>query len=100
MREEEKKKKKRKKKRRRTSMDDIVLVTIVNGTGDLPSKFSGNALPEATMTNNIIEHLSTVDILKDHVVVVLVDDHLSHAADVGVVEEHGEGSLSESANLL
>jgi len=52
------------------------------------------------MANDIIEHLSTVDILKDHVVVVLVDDHLSHAADVGVVEEHGEGSLSESANLL
>jgi len=81
-------------------MDDVVLVTIVNSTGDLPGEFSGDALPEAAMANDIIEHLSTVDILKDHVVVVLVDDHLSHAADVGVVEEHGEGSLSESANLL
>jgi len=81
-------------------VDDVVLVALVDGTGDLAGKLSGDALTEAAMANNVIEHLAAVDILKDHVVVVLVDDHLSHAADVGVVEEHGEGGLAESADLL
>jgi len=38
------------------------------------------------MTDDVIEHLASIDILKDHVIVVLVDDQLSHAADVRMVE--------------
>jgi len=90
----------REEKKRRTSVGDVVLVTVVDGTGDLPGKLSGDALPEAAVADDVVEHLAAVDILKDHVVVVLVDDHLPHAADVGVVEEHGEGGLSERADLL
>lgn len=52
------------------------------------------------MTDDIVEHLATIDILEDHVVVVLVNNHLAHATDVGVVEKHRQGGLPERADLL
>ena len=52
------------------------------------------------MADDVVEHLASADVLEDHVIVVLVDDHLSHAADVRVVEEHGQRRLAESADLL
>lgn len=52
------------------------------------------------MADDIVEHLTAVDILENHVVVMLVDDHLAHAADVRVVKEHGERGFSERADLL
>ena len=39
------------------------------------------------MANNVIQHVPAVNVLKDHVIVVLVDDHLSHATDIWVVQE-------------
>ena len=52
------------------------------------------------MANNVVEHLTTVDILEDHVIVVLVNDHFPHAADVRVVKKHGKGSFPKSTNFL
>jgi len=49
------------------------------------------------VTDDVVEHLTTVDIFEYHVVMMLMDDHLTHAADVRVMEEHGEGGLTESA---
>lgn len=69
-------------------MDDIVLVAVVDGASNLPGKLPGNAFPQPTVTNDVVEHLAAVDILGDHIIMMLVDDHLAHAADVGVVEEH------------
>lgn len=37
------------------------------------------------MADNVVEHLAPVDILKDHIVVVLMDYHLAHAADIGMI---------------
>ena len=81
-------------------MDDVVLVAVVEGASDLPCKLAGYALAQSTMADDVIEHLASVDILKDHVVVMLMDDHFTHAADVGVVEQQGEGGLAESADFL
>lgn len=52
------------------------------------------------MTDDIIQHLSTVDVFEDHVVVVLVDDHFAHSTNIRVIEEHGEGSFAESSDFL
>ena len=67
-------------------MDDIVLVAIVEGAPDLAGKLAGYALAQSTVADDVIEHLASVDILKDHVIVMLVDNHFAHATDVGVVE--------------
>ena len=52
------------------------------------------------MADDVVEHLASADVLEDHVIVVLVDDHLPHTADIRVVEEHGQRRLAESADLL
>jgi hypothetical protein len=52
------------------------------------------------VADDVVEHLTAVDVLEHHVVVMLVNDHLTHTADVRMVEEHGESSLSESSNFL
>ena len=70
------------------SVDDIVLVAVLEGTPDLTSELSRHPLSKSTMADNVIQHLTSADILGDHIVVMLMDDHLAHAADVRVVEEH------------
>ena len=52
------------------------------------------------MTDNIIQHLTPIDVFEYHVVVMLVDDHFAHAANVGMVEEHGESRFANGTNFL
>lgn len=61
-------------------------MAILQRAPNLPREFSCDPFPKSSMRDDIVEHLSSAHILGDHVVVVLVDDHLAHAADVGVVE--------------
>ena len=70
-------------------MHDVVLVAVVERATNLPRELARNPFAEAAMADDVVEHLASADILEDHVIVVLVNDHLPHAADVRVVEEHG-----------
>lgn len=81
-------------------MDNIVLMTIINSAPDLSRKLPRNTLTQSAVTYNIVEHLSTVDVLEHHVVMMLVDNHLAHPTDVRVIEQHGESSFSESTDLF
>lgn len=40
------------------------------------------------MADDIVEHLAPIDILENHVVMVLMDDHLAHPAYVRVIQKH------------
>lgn len=52
------------------------------------------------MGDDIVEHLSPAHVLGHHVVVVLVNDHLTHAAYVRVVKQLGKSGLANRSNLL
>jgi hypothetical protein len=82
-----------------TSMDDVIPMTVLQRAPNLPGKLSCDSLPQPTMADDIIEHLTAVDVLENHVVVVLVHDHLAHAAYIWVMQEHGECSLAQSSDL-
>ena len=69
-------------------MNDIVTVAVLERTANLTCKLFRNAFPQSSMTNDIIEHLSSAHILKDHVIVACMYDEFTHAADVRVIEEH------------
>ena len=84
----------------RTSMHDVVLVAVVESAADLPCELARNALPEPSVADDVVEHLAPAHVLEDHVVVMLMRDHLAHAADVGVVQEHRQRRLAQSADLL
>ena len=70
-----------------TPMDDIVVMTITECTAYLPCKPSSCAFLEASMADDVVEHLATVDVLANHVIMMLMNDHLTHTTDVGMVEK-------------
>jgi hypothetical protein len=72
---------------RLTSVHDVILMTIIQGTANLPREFTSNSFFKPAMTNNVIQHLDVADIFKYHVIMVLMNDHLVHCTDVGMVEE-------------
>ena len=71
-----------------TPMDDIVVMTITECTTYLPRKLPGHAFLEAFVVDDVVEHLATIYVLENHVIIFLVNDHLAHAANVGMMEEH------------
>ena len=82
------------------AVDDVVSMAMIKRRRDLTRELPRNALAQSLVADDVVEHLAPADVLEDHVVVVLVDDHFTHAADVRVVEEHGQRRLAESADLL
>lgn len=66
-------------------MDHIIEMAIFQRTPDLSGELSGHAFPQSPVADNVVEHLPPVHILEHHVVVVLMDDHLAHSADIWVV---------------
>jgi hypothetical protein len=83
-----------------TAMDDIVPMAILQRTPYLPSKLSRHAFPQPSMADDKVQHLPSVDVLEHHVVVMLMDDHLTHTADIGMVKEQREGCFAECADLF
>lgn len=75
-------------------------MAVFEGAADLPRELAGRALAEPAVADDIVEHLATRDVLKDHVVVVGVDHHLGHATDERMMEEKDNGSLADRPDLL
>jgi len=71
-----------------TSMHNIIEMTIHQCTPYLPCELSCDTLAQTTMANDIVQHLTTIDIFRNHVIVVLMDYHLAHATDIGMVKKH------------
>ena len=66
-------------------MDHIIEMAVFQRTPDLSGKLSRHAFPQSPVADDVVEHLAAVHILEHHVVVMLMDDHLSHSADIGVI---------------
>jgi len=66
-----------------TLMDDIIMMTVTECTAYLSRKLSGRAFPEASMVGDVVEHLVTVNVLENHVIMMLMHHHLAHATGVG-----------------
>ena len=83
----------------KTSMNNGITVTIVQSAQDLSSKLSGVLLPELSMTNNIVEHLTAIDILKKEIKMALRDNDISHSADIRMSKQCNDCRLSDCANF-
>jgi hypothetical protein len=79
---------------------NIILVTIAQGTSDLPHEFTSNPFSTMAMTDEVIQHMGAIHILEDHVVMMLVNDHFTHAANVWMMEKHRDGGLTQGLNLI
>ena len=83
-----------------TSVNNIVLVTVIQRATYLPGELAGYSLPQPAMADDVVEHLASVDILEQHVPVVVCPDNIAHAADVRVVGQCDDCCFSCCADLL
>lgn len=83
-----------------TTMNHIIAVTIVECTANLARKLACDTFAQSTVADDVVEHLAAAHVLEDHVIMMLMDDHFAHAADVGMVEKHGQGGLADRPDLL
>lgn len=83
-----------------TPMHNIIFMTIIQCAANLPGEPPGDPLLQAAMGYNIIEHLPTLHVLENQVVVVLMSDHLAHAANMRVVEEERDGGFVSYTGFL
>ena len=84
----------------RTTVNDIIFMTVIQCTPNLPRKLPRHSLPESAMADDVVQHLPPVHVLENHIVVVLVDDHFAHAANIRMVKEHRKRSLTQRPDLL
>jgi hypothetical protein len=82
------------------AVDDAISVAIVEGTCNLPTELAGLLLLQLSVRDDVVQHLAPVDKLEQHVPVVVGPDDVFQAADMRVVKECHDGSLSCSSNLL
>lgn len=68
------------------SVDDAIAVTIIEGTCNLTAELSGLLLFQTTMCDDIVEHLTAIDIFEEHVPVIVSPLYISHAAYIWVIE--------------
>jgi len=68
-----------------TSVNNAVKMTIFQSRPYLPCKFPCYTFSQPSMTDYVVQHLPSINILEDHVVVVLMNDELSHAAYIRVI---------------
>lgn len=80
-------------------MDDGVSVTVVKSRGDLASKFPSMLLFEFAMGNDIVEHLSSVDVLQDHVIMMRQDHNFVQADNVWMMKDHHDRCLTNGPCL-
>ena len=82
------------------TMDDVVTMTILQSGANLSRELSCNPLTEATVRYYVVKHLTTVNVLEDHIIMVLVNDHLPHTTNVRVMQKKTKGSLANSSDLF
>ena len=83
-----------------TSMNDIIEMTILQRTPNLPRKLSRHPFSQSSVSDDIVQHMTSIDILENHIIVMLMDYHLSHATYMGMIKKHGKSGFSKSTNLL
>jgi hypothetical protein len=52
------------------------------------------------VADDVVQHLTSIDILENHIIVVLVNYHLSHATYVWMIKKHGKGGFAKSPDLF
>lgn len=81
-------------------MNDAVSVTVIKRTGNLAPEFPRLLLFQSAVGDNVIEHLASIDILEEHIPVVISTDDITHGTNIGVVEQRYDRSFARSPDFL
>lgn len=66
------------------SVDNAVAMAVVESARDLSAELPGLLLLKLAVRDDIVEHLAAVDVLEEHVPMVVGSDDIAQAADVRV----------------
>ena len=80
-------------------MHNGVTVAIVERTKDLSGKLACVFLSQFAVADDIIEHLSAIDILEEEIEVALCDDDIPHSANIWMSKQRDNGGFTDGPNL-
>lgn len=81
-------------------MNDVIPMAVIQRAANLPRELPSHSFAQAPMTDNVIQHLAAVDVFENHIIMVLVNDHLSHATDIRMVEKHRQRCFAKCSGLF
>ena len=64
---------------------DGISVAVIQSTSNLPAKFTRLLFLEPAMRDDVVQHLSAIDIFKEHIPMITGSYDVSHAANVRVI---------------
>ena len=82
------------------SVNDAIPMAIIQSTCYLAAKLPSLFLLQPAMRDDVVQHLTSIDILKQHVPMVIGTHHISHCADIRVIEQSDDGCFSGSPDFL
>jgi hypothetical protein len=65
-------------------VDDAVPVAVIQRAGDLAGELAGLLLLQFAVRNDVVQHLTSIDIFKEHVPVVRGSHDISHPTNIRV----------------
>lgn len=81
-------------------MHDTISVTVVQRARNLAAEFAGLFLFQFPVRDDVVEHLTTIDILEEHIPMIVRPLDIPHRADVGMIQEGDNGGFPGRTNLL
>ncbi len=82
------------------AVDNAVAVAVVEGAGNLAAELARLLFLELAMGDDVVEHLTAVDKLEEHVPVIVCADNIAQAADMGMIEEGDYGGFAGGTDFL
>lgn len=82
------------------SMYDIVSMTVIEGTGYLSTELARLLFLQSAVRNDVIEHLTTIDVFEEHIPVISRLYIVTHAADVRMIDQCNNGSFAGCSYFL
>ena len=82
------------------SVNDAVSMAIVQGARNLSAEFPSLFLLQPSVRDNIVKHLSPIDIFKKHIPMVGRAHHISHGTYVWVIQKSDNGGFTCRSDFL
>lgn len=79
---------------------NAVAVAIIECAGNLPAELARLLLFEFAVRDDVIQHLTAINKLEEHVPMVVRANYVAQAADMRVIKKRDNGSLTCRSDLL
>ena len=81
-------------------MYDTIPVAIIKSTGNLSAKLSRLLLFQSAVGDDVVQHLTSIDIFKEHIPVIVRSHDITHGTYVRMAQKSDDRSFSCRSNLL